>query len=171
MSISHEGENCTREMMRKYSIYSTHPDGSSEERGRVGIRLNVVMPVIVMVMVAVACVGRTSAGCLLRLDRHSRSGLSFPLAKPVPVHAETELHRHLLVYACFRYVCHFESWYFLIIYTYFEITSSTTTMLQRIECFQLTQTARKRPLHCNSPYKTSPAASPHVTEKQLKRCS
>lgn len=45
----------------------------------------VVMAVMVM---AVPGVGGTPGPRLLRLGRHGRPGLSFPLAKPVPVHAE-----------------------------------------------------------------------------------
>ena len=59
-------------------------DRSSKERGSGGVRITMMTMIVMMPGI------RSTPSCrLLRLDRHRRTGLSFPLPKPVPVHAKT----------------------------------------------------------------------------------
>ena len=54
------------------------------------MRISVMVSVVVVAMVMVSGVRTTSCSRLFGLDRHRRAGLSFPLPKPVPVHAGTQ---------------------------------------------------------------------------------
>lgn len=69
----------------------TYPDGSTEEWCGDGMRINMMVSVIMVAMMMVSGVRTTSCSRLFGLDRHRRAGLSFPLPKPVPFHAESPM--------------------------------------------------------------------------------
>lgn len=84
--------NGTRKEKSKNKIRTkTYPDGSTEEWCSDGMRINMMVSVIMVAMMMVSGVRTTSCSRLFGLDRHRRAGLSFPLPKPVPFHAESPI--------------------------------------------------------------------------------
>lgn len=75
---------------RKISL-KTYPDRSTEERSGDSVWISMMVSVVVVAMVMVSGVRTTSCSRLFGLDRHRRAGLSFPLPKPVPVHAVSQI--------------------------------------------------------------------------------
>ena len=89
LSQARNKQRSGRMIQEKGKIISTYPDGSTEEWSSDGVRISVMVSVIVVTMVMMPGVRTTSCSRLFGLDRHRRAGLSFPLPKPVPVHAES----------------------------------------------------------------------------------
>lgn len=81
----------TQGRQRRKIRLKTYPDRSTEERGGDSVWIRMMVSVVVVAMVMVSGVRTTSCSRLFGLDRHRRAGLSFPLPKPVPVHAESQI--------------------------------------------------------------------------------
>lgn len=81
----------TQRRQRRKIRLETYPDRSTEERSGDSVWITMMMSVIMVTMVMVSGVRTTSCSRLFGLDRHRRAGLSFPLPKPVPVHAASQI--------------------------------------------------------------------------------